>query len=50
MTKLSQTVICVFAIQLLLLFIYQRLRERGDFDYLGNDDDVIYETARIRGS
>jgi len=39
MTKLSQTVICVFAIQLLLLFIYQRLRDRGDFDYMGNGND-----------
>lgn len=39
MTKLAQTVICVFAIQLLLLFIYQRLRDRGDFDYIGSDKD-----------
>lgn len=45
MTKLSQTVICVFAIQLLLLFIYQRLRDRGDFDYMDseNDNDFIKE-------
>lgn len=42
MTKLSQTVICVFAIQLLLLFIYQRLRDRGDFDYMDNENDNYF--------
>jgi hypothetical protein len=42
MSKLSQTVIYVFAIQLLLLFIYQRLRDKGDFNYLNNNNDNLF--------
>lgn len=42
MTKLSQTIICVFAIQLLLLFIYQKLKKKGDFDYLDGYNDNAF--------